>query len=429
MVTEEGHWDFELGEDKFEQGPLKRFGGANAVNEFRALREACMPLCAGAAAIPTMALRDDAFRLLPLLRSLDALKKVIPYADTLNGSFEQLKNAHVKDEWLARWLDALAFSLSGLDAAHTGAATMAYTLFDLHRQGAALDYPRGGFGAITDAFVKILRETGGELHLKSPVKDIVVERGRAVGVMLSSGRFVRAKRAVICNAPVWALPNLLSTHAQQLNEAQQRELLCEPKSKTKTKSFLHLHLGLDSSGLDLRNLNAHFTVMDKGLAPNPCSDRNMVAVSNPSMLDASLVDQPNKIVLHAYGAGNEPFSEWASDAYPSSSYETKKINDSEFLFRSVSRALQISRQELEERIDVKLIGSPLTHKRFLLREDGTYGAAFSDMLKGPTTSLKGLFLCGDSVFPGIGVPAVAVSGANCANTCVSVARHLLATVS
>jgi hypothetical protein len=44
--------------------------------------------------------------------------------------------------------------------------------------------------------------------------------------------------------------------------------------------------------------------MDKGLnTADPCGDRNMVAVSNPSMLDSSLVDQPNKIVVHAYGAG------------------------------------------------------------------------------------------------------------------------------
>lgn len=34
---------------------------------------------------------------------------------------------------------------------------------------------------------------------------------------------------------------------------------------------------------------------------DPCGDRNMVAVSNPSVLDSSLVNQPNKLMLHAYG--------------------------------------------------------------------------------------------------------------------------------
>ena len=71
---------------------------------------------------------------------------------------------------------------------------MAYTLFDLHREGAALDYPKGGFGMIAEAFMKILEETGGSLFLKTSVKEIVVERGRAIGVKLSNGQFIRAKR-------------------------------------------------------------------------------------------------------------------------------------------------------------------------------------------------------------------------------------------
>jgi hypothetical protein len=48
----------------------------------------------------------------------------------------------VHDAWLRSWLDALAFSLSGLPAAETSAAAMAYVLFDMHREGAALDYPK-----------------------------------------------------------------------------------------------------------------------------------------------------------------------------------------------------------------------------------------------------------------------------------------------
>ena len=36
----------------------------------------------------------------------------------------------------------------------------------------------------------------------------------------------------------------------------------------------------------------------------------------------------------------------------------------------------------------------------------------------------GLFLCGDSIFPGIGIPAVAASGANAASSTVSIQKHL-----
>jgi len=108
---------------------------------------------------------------------------------------------------------------------------------------------------------------------------------------------------------------------------------------------------------------------------------------------------------------------------------------------------------------VKLEGSPLTHARFNRRYKGTYGPALrAGESKFPYPAdlgggIKGLYCCGDSVFPGeylfldaqqhvhflcliyltyitnivflgIGVPAVAASGANAASSCVSVGEHL-----
>ena len=79
-----------------------------------------------------------------------------------------------------------------------------------------------------------------------------------------------------------------------------------------------------------------------------------------------------------------------------------------------------------EKCDVKLVGTPLTHKRFLRRNRGTYGPAIKAgeaTFPGQATSIPQLFCCGDSTFPGIGVPAVAASGAIVANTLVSVSQH------
>ena len=72
-----------------------------------------------------------------------------------------------------------------------------------------------------------------------------------------------------------------------------------------------------------------------------------------------------------------------------------------------------------------LIGSPLTHERFLRRARGTYGATFGSVLPNCATPIPKLVLCGDSVFPGIGVPAVAVNGASAANTLVNPLQHWL----
>ena len=61
------------------------------------------------------------------------------------------------------------------------------------------------------------------------------------------------------------------------------------------------------------------------------------------------------------------------------------------------------------------------------RSKGTYGAAISaatGSFPGPQTPIKGLYRCGDSTQPGIGVPAAAASGMICANTLVPVWEHL-----
>merc|ERR1712146_469722 len=158
----------------------------------------------------------------------------------------------------------------------------------------------------------------------------------------------------------------------------------------------------------------------------------MVAVSNPGVLDSSLTDRSDRTIIHAYGAGNEPFDdEWGKfdifgDTYSKSNeYKYAKLHAAEYLYESVARALGIGVNEVKERAEVDMIGSPLTHRRYVMRHKGTYGPSFADTLSGPMTPIKGLYMAGYSIFPGIGVPAVALSGANCANSMVNVIKHIM----
>jgi phytoene dehydrogenase-like protein len=81
----------------------------------------------------------------------------------------------------------------------------------------------------------------------------------------------------------------------------------------------------------------------------------------------------------------------------------------------------------ESRCEVTLVGTPLTHERFLRRHRGSYGPAIragEGFFPGPGTPSPGLLCCGDSTFPGIGLPAVAASGMIAANTLAPVQKHL-----
>jgi phytoene dehydrogenase-like protein len=51
----------------------------------------------------------------------------------------------------------------------------------------------GGMGAITQAMAKAARERGVEIEVDAPVREVIVETGRAVGVVLKDGRSIRAR--------------------------------------------------------------------------------------------------------------------------------------------------------------------------------------------------------------------------------------------
>ncbi|MGW3114506.1 phytoene desaturase family protein [Streptomyces sp. NPDC001091] len=65
--------------------------------------------------------------------------------------------------------------------------------------------PVGGANALTDALVSRLRRRGGVIRCGERVTEIVVERGRAVGVRTAGGDAVRARRAVLADVSAPAL--------------------------------------------------------------------------------------------------------------------------------------------------------------------------------------------------------------------------------
>ncbi len=91
------------------------------------------------------------------------------------------------------------------------------------------------------------------------------------------------------------------------------------------------------------------------------------------------------------------------------------------------QALERIIPDIHSRCEVTLVGTPLTHERFLRRHHRSYRPAIvagKGLFPGGTTPLSGLLCCGDSNFPGIGLPAVAASGMITANTIVLVQQHL-----
>ena len=92
-------------------------------------------------------------------------------------------------------------------------------------QDVGFPFPEGGAGELTGALVRRLRDRGGEITCDVPVTEVVVRRGRAVGVRTASGDEVGARRAVLANvgAPALYLDLLPHEHAPpKLRDALRR---------------------------------------------------------------------------------------------------------------------------------------------------------------------------------------------------------------
>ena len=182
MHIPEGSFKFTVGKGNFEP-ILERFGGMDAVKEWEELNRLLVPIVELSTAVPPLTLRSDPTVLFTLLPHLWKLIKGAFVASQVEGSFKAVSNKVVKNKFLENWFEFLSFALSGLPADATIAAAVAYTMRDLHQEGAALDYPIGGSGAVVDALIRGVTKTGkGKVVLNAHVKEILIEDGRAVGV-------------------------------------------------------------------------------------------------------------------------------------------------------------------------------------------------------------------------------------------------------
>ena len=286
-----------------------------------------------------------------------------------------------------------------------------------------IDYPIGGSASIVDALVRGIEKYGGKVLLRSAVDSVLIEGGRATGVKLkprnskagaAGPEIIRAKRAVVSNASIWDTTQLLST-----STPGSRDLEKTAEETSRCGSFMHLHLGIDATGLP-PDLQIHHLIVNswKDLE----APQNVCIASVPTVLDPKLAPA-GKAIIHSYTAGNEPWELWEGLKPGSKEYESLKEERSQCLWQALERFIP----DVRERTEVKLIGSPVTHSRFLNRYKGTYGPAISarkGSFPGPGTNVPGLYRCGDSCAPGIGVPAAAASGMIAANTLVPIWSHL-----
>ncbi|MBD1936788.1 carotenoid isomerase [Microcoleus sp. FACHB-68] len=308
---------------------------------------------------------------------------------------------YISDPALLKFIDMECYCWSVVPADLTPMINAGMVFSDRHYGG--INYPKGGVGKIAEKLVEGLEKAGGKIQYQAKVSEIITEKGRAVGVKLVNGEVYRAKR-IVSNATRWdTFEKLLP--ADQMPAAEKR---WQERYK-KSPSFLSLHLGVEASVLPADTDCHHIVLEDWERMEDP---EGTIFVSIPTLLDPDLAPKGYHII-HTFTPN------WIDDwqGLSAGEYEQKK---EEAGWRIVDRLEKIF-PGLDAGLDYMEVGTGRTHRRFLGREDGTYGPIPQRKLLGllgmpfNRTSIPGLYCVGDSTFPGQGLNAVAFSGFACAH--------------
>jgi len=207
--------------------------------------------------------------------------------------------------------------------------------------------PVGGMQAFTSIFVRFIHEHRGEIHLKTRVKRIRLENGRAVGVVLENGTDVPADFVVSAADlhhtcfDLIGMENLPSQMVKTLEKARPSE------------SVFVVYLGLRSSPELMESLKR----FRESHVCFTCADGNYVQLVLLSKDDPSLAP-PGK---HALYAGKMvSYQDWEPLKGDDAAYRSCKAVYTEEIIRRAEEFIP----GLRNHIEVQEAASPLTFERY-----------------------------------------------------------------
>ena len=175
---------------------------------------------------------SDMLRIAPDLIRLQSYKTVYQFAA-----------GYVKDPMLRRVFSFHPLLVGG----NPFQTTSIYALIHHLERRWGVHYAIGGTGAIVDALGRLFCELGGKIHLSTPIERIVVEDGKAVGVITTSGNTVQAD-AVVSNA------DIANTYMKMI-EPQYRGKYTDNKLKRMrySMSLFVIYFGTDKTYPDIKH--------------------------------------------------------------------------------------------------------------------------------------------------------------------------------
>jgi phytoene desaturase len=194
--------------------------------------------------------------------------------------YDHFKN-FFRDE---RVVYALAYQAKYLGM-HPTACSSVFSLVAYLEFADGIWHPRGGFRALAQGLGKAAQDLGVQIHLNSPVKQVLVKNGKATGIELADGRRERAE-AVVVNADFGhALNHIIPADAR--GSYSERKL---DKMEFSCSTFM-MYLGMDKQWPELPHhqlyLSENIRRDDPMWAKSAVLDEDDPAfyVCNPTIID------------------------------------------------------------------------------------------------------------------------------------------------
>jgi phytoene desaturase len=269
------------------------------------------------------------------------------------------------------------------------------------KDGIAL--PEDGMGKIPEALAHILHQHGGKILLDARVKNIRLKNGRTCGVQTVEQGFVEGDFVI-------STANAMSTVQYLLDQSDQPKRLVQKAKRTPlSMSAFCVQLGV-SNKLDVASHINHITPMMQDLDGYIQPAQDMAEwgyYSVPTLIASELAPIGGSIIEYVpVIRQNEPVEAW----------NDKRIDQ---LANASIEWLQ-SRHTMN--ITVKRIRSPRELQDQLnLYRGAIYGVSAAKGLIGlfpHKTPIEGLYLAGQTTYPGLGIPTAALSGIHASNALI-----------
>ncbi len=307
-------------------------------------------------------------------------------------SVAQLAGQAWRNPALRTFLDAQLLISAQTTAAHANAIYGSAAL-DLPRRG--VYRVQGGVGGLAGALMTWLRGNGAQVLLRQTVERILVRRGAAVGVKTARGLVVDAD-VVVGNVTPWALADLLGDEAPG---RLRREVARRPA----TWGAFMVYLGVPASAVS-GHAEHHQVVVDSA---RPLGEGNSVFASVSSNDEAGRAPTGHRAVTLSTHTAIAPWL--ALKRSDPDGYARRKADYAERLLAAARRALP----GLDGTVALQLTATPASFERFTRRPGGMVGGFAQTSLlgaRGPATGVHGLWLVGDSIFPGQSTAGVTLGG-------------------